>query len=62
MIDRQVLIGGNVRSKMYQRMNGDDPAVVGLTPMPPPEDGGFLSTDERVPVENWIMSAGARNN
>jgi hypothetical protein len=62
MIDRQVLIGGNIRSKMYQRMNGDDPAVVGLTPMPPPEDGGFLRTDERVPVENWIMGAGARNN
>ena len=62
MIDRGVLISGDPRSKMYQRMNGDDPAVQGLTPMPPPEQGGFLRYDERAVVENWIVLAGARNN
>ncbi len=59
MISRGVLVPGSPTSKMFQRMNSDDPANYNLSPMP--NKPGWLDLPLIKKVEAWILS-GAKNN
>ncbi len=58
MLARRVLVPGDSSSKMFSRMNADDPNLLGLTPMPLT---GFLEDPLINKVKQWILD-GAKNN
>lgn len=58
MINKGVLIPGNVASKMYRRMDKNDPNLENLTAMPL---SGYLPSLEANAVKNWILF-GAKND
>ncbi|MGE3756655.1 MAG: c-type cytochrome domain-containing protein [Pseudobdellovibrionaceae bacterium] len=58
MIQRQILVPGSTDSKMFRRMNANDPNYENLQPMPL---DGFLDEAYIRLVEKWILD-GAKNN